>query len=717
MRCIFIAEKRGVYTLILETIHSPADVKRLTEKQTELLCLELRQFLVEQVSRTGGHLASNLGAVELTVAIHRVFDTSKDRLVFDVGHQCYVHKALTGRQELFGTLRQFEGLSGFPKPYESEHDAFVAGHASNSVSVALGMARARTLQNQSYSVLALIGDGALGGGLSYEGLNDAGASGEPLIVILNDNGMSIDANVGGMSRHLAQIRTKAGYYEFKKKYRQALDGSKAGQKLYELSHDVKTALKKSLLPVSTVFEGMGFTYMGPVNGHDVRGLTDMLRAAKELNRPVLLHVHTKKGKGYAPAEQEPEKFHGVSPFDPATGKSAPPSPSFSSVFGSELASLASSDRRICAITAAMADGTGLTAFARNHPRRFFDVGIAEGHAVAMAAGMAKQGMLPVFAVYDSFLQRGYDMLVQDVSLDSLHVVLAVDRTGLVGADGETHHGCIDYLSQIPGMTVFCPASFSELRHMLRAALYDCKGPAAIRYPRGGEGAYREDCGDAAVSVLRQGTDACIVTYGVLVNQTLEAAQRLANEGVAVRVVKLNRVAARILEELNYDARTVELARIAGYMHDTGNCVNRTDHAHSGAIMGMTILRSMGMDAKEIAIVIAAIGNHDEKTGTAVDAVSAALILADKTDVRRNRVRGRDRTKFDIHDRVNFAAISSVLQMDREKRQITLDIQLDDEICSVLDYFEIFLERMLMCRRAAEMLGCSFKLKANGSKVL
>ena len=315
-----------------------------------------------------------------------------------------------------------------------------------------------------------------------------------------------------------------------------------GQKLYELSHDVKTALKKSLLPVSTVFEGMGFTYMGPVDGHDVRGLTDMLRAAKELNRPVLLHVHTKKGKGYAPAEQEPEKFHGVSPFDPATGKSAPPSPSFSSVFGSELASLASSDRRICAITAAMADGTGLTAFARNHPRRFFDVGIAEGHAVAMAAGMAKQGMLPVFAVYDSFLQRGYDMLVQDVSLDSLHVVLAVDRTGLVGADGETHHGCIDYLSQIPGMTVFCPASFSELRHMLRAALYDCKGPAAIRYPRGGEGAYREDCGDAAVSVLRQGTDACIVTYGVLVNQALEAAQRLANEGVAVRVVKLNRVA-------------------------------------------------------------------------------------------------------------------------------------------------------------------------------
>ena len=517
-------------------------MKCLSEKQTELLCLELRQFLVEQVSRTGGHLASNLGAVELTVAIHRVFDTAKDRLVFDVGHQCYVHKALTGRQELFGTLRQFEGLSGFPKPYESVHDAFVAGHASNSVSVALGMARARTLQKQPYHVLALIGDGALGGGLSFEGLNDAGASGEPLIVILNDNGMSIGANVGGMSRHLARMRTKPGYYEFKKKYRQVLDGSRAGHKLYELSHDVKTALKKSLLPVSTVFEDMGFTYMGPVDGHDVRSLTDMLRAAREQNCPVLLHVHTVKGKGYAPAEREPERFHGVPPFDPATGASAPASPSFSSVFGEELTALAASDRRICAITAAMTDGTGLSPFAKAHPERFFDVGIAEGHAVAMAAGMAKQGILPVFAVYDSFLQRGYDMLMQDVSLDGLHVVLAVDRTGLVGADGETHHGCMDYLSQIPGMTVLCPASFAELRHMLHTALYECTGPVAVRYPRGGEGAYREDCGDAPVSVLRQGTDACIVTYGVLVNQALEAAQRLANEGITVRGVKLNRVA-------------------------------------------------------------------------------------------------------------------------------------------------------------------------------
>ena len=528
--------------MILETIHSPADVKKLTEKQTELLCLELRQFLVEQVSRTGGHLASNLGAVELTVAIHRVFDTATDRLVFDVGHQCYVHKALTGRRELFSTLRQFQGLSGFPKPYESVHDAFVAGHASNSVSVALGMARARTLQKQTYSVLALIGDGALGGGLSFEGLNDAGASGEPLIVILNDNGMSIGAKVGGLSRHLAQMRTKPAYYEFKKKYRQVLDGTKAGRLLYDVSHDVKTALKKSLLPVSTVFEDMGFAYMGPVDGHDVRSLTDMLRAAREQNCPVLLHVHTQKGKGYAPAEREPERFHGVAPFDPATGRSAPSAPSFSSVFGQELERLADGDPRICAITAAMADGTGLTGFAKAHPTRFFDVGIAEGHAVAMAAGMAKQGLLPVFAVYNSFLQRGYDMLAHDVSLDGLHVVLAVDRTGLVGADGETHHGCIDYLSQIPGMTVLCPASFAELRQMLHTALYDCDGPVAVRYPRGGEGVYQGSCGGAPVSVLTQGADVSIVTYGILTGQALEAAQLLAQEGITARVVKLNRAA-------------------------------------------------------------------------------------------------------------------------------------------------------------------------------
>ena len=530
--------------MILETINSPADVKRLSEEDAVRLCQELRCFLVEQVSRTGGHLASNLGVVELTVAIHRVYDTASDRLVLDVGHQCYVHKALTGRRELFGTLRQFGGLSGFPKPYESVHDAFMAGHASDSVSVALGMARARTLLGAEYQVAAVIGDGALGGGLSFEGLNDAGGSGEPLVVILNDNGMSIDKNVGGLSKHLSRMRTEPEYYAFKKKYRKALEKLLAGRTLYEWSHELKTALKKSLLPpVSTVFEDMGFSYMGPVDGHDVQRLTAVLRAAREAGRPVLVHVHTVKGSGYEPALREPEKFHGVGAFDPATGQVRQPAQeTFSHVFGETLRQLARQDGRVCAITAAMADGTGLTGFAGEFPRRFFDVGIAEGHGVAMAGGMAKQGLIPVFAVYDSFLQRGYDMLIQDMALDKLHGVLAVDRCGLVGADGETHHGCLDYLSQIPGMTVLAPASFAELRRMLRRAVLDMTGPVAVRYPRGGEDGYDGDCGDEPVTVLRQGTDAAIVTYGILTGQALRAAELLEKEGVSLRVVKLNRVA-------------------------------------------------------------------------------------------------------------------------------------------------------------------------------
>ena len=531
--------------MILETINSPADVKRLSEEDAARLCQELRRFLVEQVSRTGGHLASNLGVVELTVAIHRVYDTASDRLVLDVGHQCYVHKALTGRRELFGTLRQFGGLSGFPKPYESVHDAFMAGHASDSVSVALGMARARTLLGAEYQVAAVIGDGALGGGLSFEGLNDAGGSGEPLVVILNDNGMSIDKNVGGLSKHLSRMRTEPEYYAFKKKYRKALEKLPAGRTLYEWSHELKTALKKSLLPpVSTVFEDMGFSYMGPVDGHDVQRLTAVLRAAREAGRPVLVHVHTVKGSGYEPALREPEKFHGVGAFDPTTGQVRQPAQeTFSHVFGEMLRQLARQDGRVCAITAAMADGTGLTGFAGEFPRRFFDVGIAEGHGVAMAGGMAKQGLIPVFAVYDSFLQRGYDMLVQDMALDKLHGVLAVDRCGLVGADGETHHGCLDYLSQIPGMTVLAPASFAELRRMLRRAVLDMTtGPVAVRYHRGGEDGYDGDCGDEPVTVLRQGTDAAIVTYGILTGQALRAAELLEKEGVSLRVVKLNRVA-------------------------------------------------------------------------------------------------------------------------------------------------------------------------------
>ena len=545
--------------MILETIHSPADVKALDRSELLALCGELREFLIQNVSQTGGHLASNLGAVELTVAIHRVFDTASDRLVFDVGHQCYVHKALTGRQELFSTLRQFGGLSGFPKPRESQHDAFIAGHASNSVSVALGMARARTLAHEDHSVLALIGDGALTGGLAYEGLNDAGASGEPLIVILNDNGMSINPNVGAMPTHLTHLRSKPAYYHFKKWYRSLFGRSPMKNPLYRFNHKLKSTLKQTLWPGSTLFEDMGFTYLGPIDGHDLNRLCDVLQWAKELRCPVVVHVNTIKGKGYPFAEKDPGKFHGVAPFDPQTGiLKKPGGESFSSVFGNALAACAAEDGRVCAITAAMADGTGLAGFAREFPERFFDVAIAEGHGVAMSAGLAKGGMLPVFAVYSTFLQRGYDELIHDISLQQLHVVLGVDRAGLVGADGETHHGCFDalFLSEIPGFTVLCPSSFQELRHMLRQALFEIPGPVAIRYPRGGEGACKEDLSSQVVARLRQGEDLTLLGYGVMINHLLEAAELLEKQGIHAGVVKLNRISP-----LDYEAIGPELGAV------------------------------------------------------------------------------------------------------------------------------------------------------------
>ena len=529
--------------MILDRIHSPEDLRALDGSELPLLCDELRGFLVTQVSHTGGHLASNLGVVELTVAIHRVFDTARDRLVFDVGHQCYVHKILTGRADRFPTLRQLGGISGFPKPCESAHDAFIAGHASNSVSVALGMARARTMLHEDYSVLALIGDGALTGGLAYEGLNNAGASGEPLIVILNDNGMSIARNVGAMSEHLSRLRTKPEYFAFKKAYHSALGGSRLGHTLYDFNHALKTGIKKALLPNATMFEDMGFAYLGPVDGHDLTQLTSTLEWAKEMKRPVLVHVRTQKGRGYAPAEREPWRFHGVGPFDAETGAVPPAKESFSSVFGAALTELAAEDARVCAITAAMEDGTGLTPFAERYPDRFFDVGIAEGHAAAMAAGLAAQGALPVFAVYSSFLQRAYDQLLHDVALSGLHVVFAVDRAGLVGADGATHHGVMDtvFLSGIPNMTVLCPSSFAELRSMLRRAVLEMSGPVALRYPRGGEGVYRADRSAEDFAELRTGGDITLCAYGTLINNVLDAAELLREDGIEARVIKLNRI--------------------------------------------------------------------------------------------------------------------------------------------------------------------------------
>lgn len=523
---------------ILERINSSNDIKKLKPEELEPLCREIREFLVQSVSKTGGHLASNLGAVELTVAIHRVYDTAVDRLVFDVGHQCYVHKMITGRRDRFHTLRQYGGLSGFPKPYESEDDAFIAGHASNSISVALGMAKARTMLKRDYDVIALIGDGALTGGLASEGLAGAAASGEPMVILLNDNNMSIDPNVGGTASLLQTMRVKPSYMNFKRGYRELFKHVPA---VYSFNHSVKEWVKDQLLP-QNMFSAMGFEYFGPIDGHNVHEVEEALRWAREMDKPVIIHAVTQKGKGYRFAEEHPERFHGVGKFDPATGQLACTGESFSDVFGKALCEFAQRDERISAVTAAMASGTGLDKFAERFPRRFIDVGIAEGHATAMVAGMAKQGAIPVFAVYSSFLQRAYDMLIHDVSLQGLHVVLGVDRAGIVGSDGETHHGIYDvnYLRSVPGMTILCPASFAELRAMLEKALFELSGPVAIRYPRGGEGEYR-DCSTEDEQVLREGTDISIVCYGTMVNDVLSAAKTLEEQGIQAEVVKLNRI--------------------------------------------------------------------------------------------------------------------------------------------------------------------------------
>ncbi len=506
-------------------------------------CAQLRTALVADVAKTGGHLASNLGVVELTVALHRVFDTSIDRVVFDVGHQSYAHKMLTGRGERMSTLRQYGGLAGFPKPSESIHDAFIAGHASNSVAVALGMAQGRTLLEEDYHVIALVGDGALTGGLAYEGMSNAGHSGQQMLVILNDNGMSIAPNVGGVADHLAKQRLRPQYITFKKAYRRLMNANSLGRKLYQMIHGIKTAVKQSILP-SSMFENMGFTYLGPVDGHDLERLTRVLQFAKEIKGPVLLHVRTIKGKGYDPAEKTPGSFHGVSPFYPETGASKKASgENFSAVFGRTLTCLGEERRDVVAITAAMPDGTGLDQFATAHPDRFFDVGIAEGCAVSMAAGMAKQGLCPVFAAYSTFLQRSYDMLLHDVALEGLHVVLGVDRAGLVGDDGETHHGVFDvgYLSTVPGMTVLAPASFRELEEMTRRAVMEYTTPVAIRYPRGGEGRYGDSGGKRPATCIRQGEDITLVGYGITINDLLDAADLLEQQNIQAEIIKLNQI--------------------------------------------------------------------------------------------------------------------------------------------------------------------------------
>ena len=531
---------------ILENIHNHHDLVKLNEYDRSVLCREIREFLVANISKTGGHLASNLGVVELTVAIETVFDTQIDRLVFDVGHQSYVHKLLTGRQADFSALRQFGGMAGFPKPGESDTDAFVAGHASSSVSISLGMARARTALKQDYQVITLLGDGAATGGMVYEGLNDAAVSGEPMIIILNDNAMSIDRNVGGMSYHLRNLRAKPRYLGMKNRYRRLINHIPCGNAVYKLTRSVKDWVRRMLIP-STIFENMGFTYLGPADGHDTEQLIELLQNAKALGEPVVLHVLTHKGHGYKPAEENPRKFHGIGKFDPESGNTpVSAAMTFSQAFGNTMLELAKRKADLCAVTAAMPGGTGLLDFMNRYPNRLYDVGIAEEHAVSMAGGLAKQGMTPVVAIYSTFLQRSFDMILQDICMLKLHVVLAIDRAGLVGEDGETHHGLYDigFLRQIPGLKILCPGSCQELCHMLTWAVEEYDGPVAIRYPRGGDNGYalsdwQEKTGyEGGVCCHRTGKDVTIVTYGIMLKNAMDAAQILHEQGVEATVLRL-----------------------------------------------------------------------------------------------------------------------------------------------------------------------------------
>ena len=533
---------------ILQNIHGHEELIRLSDPERKQLCGEIRDYLVTSVSKTGGHLASNLGVVELTVAIETVFNTMHDRLVFDVGHQSYVHKLLTGRQADFSQLRQYGGISGFPKPHESDADAFVAGHASSSVSIALGMARARTLMGKDYHVIALLGDGAATGGMVFEGMNDAAESGENMIIILNDNEMSIDKNVGGVSKHLYRLRMKEQYLGLKSRYRRFMNRIPGGRGVYRFSKRFKDRVKRFLLP-TTIFENMGLTYLGPVDGHDTNALIAVLKIARGIHGPVVVHVLTRKGMGYQPAENEPSRFHGIGKFDPQTGSGlSKAAPNFSESFGETMVQLAKNNKRVCAITAAMPGGTGLLEFKRQFPERLFDVGIAEEHAVSMAGGMAKQGMIPVVALYSTFLQRGYDQIMQDVAMLGLHVVFAIDRAGLVGEDGATHHGVFDvgFLRQIPGILTLSPGSRLEQQHMLRWAVEVYDGPVAIRYPRGGDRNYAESAWDPSgklgdqqlVTCHRQGRDVTILTYGTLLENAMQAAQLLSERGLEATVLRL-----------------------------------------------------------------------------------------------------------------------------------------------------------------------------------
>ncbi len=530
---------------LLRDIKSPADVKALTVEELEVLGDELRDCLIQNVSNTGGHLASNLGVVELTMALHRVFDSPRDQIVFDVGHQCYVHKLLTGRYEAFHLLRQEDGLSGFPCPEESEHDVLKTGHSSTAISSAVGLLKAFQLKGEEDRyVIAVVGDGAMTGGLSYEGLNNGGRMSGNLIVILNDNDMSISANVGSIASYLSKIRSKQWYFRFKDQLTRFTKGIPlVGNWFYKLFQKSKIALK-SFFYKGNIFEDLGFTYLGPIDGHNQQALERVMQRAKELKRPCLIHVQTIKGKGYSYAENQPTDFHGLSSFDVETGAhGVKGKPDYSEVFGSALCELAEEHRDICAITAAMCPGCGLTEFSKRYPDRFFDVGIAEQHALTFAGGLAKNGMNPVFAVYSSFLQRGFDQLIHDLALQGVHATICVDRAGIVGEDGETHQGLFDIpmLMPIPGISIYSPTTYADLKAVLKKCVPAVNaGITAIRYPRGVEVdtvlPFREP--DADVEWCGNSTDFCIVSYG---RQAVACLHAIKKAKVSVSFLKLNRI--------------------------------------------------------------------------------------------------------------------------------------------------------------------------------
>ena len=527
---------------MIEKINSAEDVKKLNIEEQKQLAEEIRKYILEIVSKNGGHLASNLGVVELTIALHTIFDLPKDKIVWDVGHQTYVHKILTGRREQLKTLRQLNGIAGFPKTNESETDCFNTGHSSTSISAALGMARARDIKGEKNNVIAVIGDGALTGGMALEALNDAGSSQTRLTVILNDNEMSISKNIGGVNMLLSKLRTKKTYTKSNVSMKNIINKVPIiGQPFVKIVQRLKRSIKQLIIP-KMFFEDIGFRYLGPVDGHNIEELERMLNISKQLEGPVLIHVLTKKGKGYKIAEENPDKFHATGPFEIETGKpKKEKSKDYSKVFGEKLVEIAKNDNRIVAITAAMADGTGLSEFKKKYPKRFFDVGIAEQHAIGMAAGMAKSGLIPVVPIYSSFYQRAYDQVIHDVCMQNLHVIMCADRAGIVGNDGETHQGLLDMasFSIVPNMTIMAPKDFKDLEQMIDFAV-NFNGPILIRYPRGGEGKVKFKCNEKIVlgesELLKEGSDVTIIAIGKMVEKAVEVADEFSKIGVNAEII-------------------------------------------------------------------------------------------------------------------------------------------------------------------------------------